>query len=668
MTVLPGPPTLYQAILDHPRRADHRLETLRVAVTGAADIPVELVRRIHEELPFSIVITGYGLTEAGTAAATSPEDDVETIATTVGRPRPGFELRIVGADGDVAAGEAGEVVVRGGSVMAGYLDDPEATALALSPEGWLRTGDLGVIDDAGCLRIVGRVKDMFIVGGFNAYPAEIENFLLRHPDIRQAAVIGIPDERLGEVGMAFVVTRAGTGSPAEIIEWSRAPDGQLQGPEGGGHRRRAPRQRHRQGDEGRPAPTGRRPPGRGGRVSADGAPGLTALAGLRVVELGVWVAAPSAAALLADWGADVIKVESPAGDPMRQVFGSLGIESDMPNPAFALDNRGKRSVSLDLRQAEGRQHLDDLLDTADVFISNLRPDSLDGLGLEPAATVARHPRLVYCSISGYGLRGDERDRPTYDIGAFWARSGLSVQMADSEGNPLNARGGIGDHITGLAALAGLLAAVLEQRATGRGRVVEVSLLRTGTYVLGWDLGLQMTLGKVARAESRDQNQAPLMNPYRAGDGRWFFFTGLEAARHIPAVCRALGHPELLDDPRFADASAIRRNRTEVIAILDQIVAEHPLDVWAARFDEEGVWWAPAQTPAEVVVDAQLLANDGIAEIDGGGGAGTQRSVNGPVSFSDVPDRRYAPVPRLGQHTAEVLGELAHPGGPPASGP
>ena len=113
------------------------------------------------------------------------------------------------------------MVVRGGSVMAGYLDDPEATALALSPEGWLRTGDLGVIDDAGCLRIVGRVKDMFIVGGFNAYPAEIENFLLRHPDIRQAAVIGIPDERLGEVGMAFVVTRTGTGSPAEIIEWSR---------------------------------------------------------------------------------------------------------------------------------------------------------------------------------------------------------------------------------------------------------------------------------------------------------------------------------------------------------------------------------------------------------------------------------------------------------------
>jgi len=171
--------------------------------------------------------------------------------------------------------------------------------------------------------------------------------------------------------------------------------------------------------------------------------GLSSFAGLRVVEMGVWVAAPSAAALLADWGADVIKVEAPAGDPMRQVFGSLGIESDMPNPAFALDNRGKRSVVLNLREDEDRRHMEDLLDTADVFISNLRPDSLDVLGLEPNATVARHQRLVYCSISGYGLRGEERDRPTYDIGAFWARSGLSVQMADAEGNPLNARGASG---------------------------------------------------------------------------------------------------------------------------------------------------------------------------------------------------------------------------------
>jgi HIP---CoA ligase len=221
VTVLPGPPTLYQSILDHPERDKRTLSTLRVAVTGAADIPVELVRRVLDELPFTTVITGYGLTEAGTAAATSPGDDVETIATTVGRPRPGFEVRVVGADGDVGVGVPGEVVLRGGSVMAHYLDDPEGTALTLSPEGWLRTGDIGIIDETGCLAIVGRLKDMFIVGGFNAYPAEIENFLLRHPDIRQAAVIGIPDQRLGEVGMAFVVTDPATASSSAIIEWCR---------------------------------------------------------------------------------------------------------------------------------------------------------------------------------------------------------------------------------------------------------------------------------------------------------------------------------------------------------------------------------------------------------------------------------------------------------------
>ncbi len=143
----------------------------------------------------------------------------------------------------------------------------------------------------------------------------------------------------------------------------------------------------------------------------------------------------------------------------------------MPNPAFALDNRGKRSVVLDLRRADDRERFEALLGTADVFLTNLRPDALDGLGLAPEATLSRHPRLVYCSVSGYGLRGEDRNRSAYDIGAFWARSGLAVQLADAEGVPLNARGGIGDHISGLAALGGLLAAVLEQRHTGRGRVV-----------------------------------------------------------------------------------------------------------------------------------------------------------------------------------------------------
>ena len=223
VTVLPGAPTLYQSILDHPDRPAYDLSSLRIAVTGAADIPVELIRRVVDELPFPSIITGYGLTEGGTATATSPDDDIETIATTVGRPRPSFDLRIVDDKGnDVERGEAGEVVLRGSSIMSGYLDDPDATAQTLSDDGWLRTGDLGVVDDRGCLRIVGRAKDMFIVGGFNAYPAEIENALLRHPDIQQAAVIGVADARLGEVGMAFVVMRPSVETTSDaIIGWAR---------------------------------------------------------------------------------------------------------------------------------------------------------------------------------------------------------------------------------------------------------------------------------------------------------------------------------------------------------------------------------------------------------------------------------------------------------------
>jgi acyl-CoA synthetase (AMP-forming)/AMP-acid ligase II len=223
ISVLPGPPTLYVSLLDHPDRHDRDLATLRVAVTGAADIPVELIRRVREELPFERVLTGYGLTEAGTVTGCKPDDDFEHIAATVGVPWPGFEVRTVGETGDdVATGEPGEVIVRGATVTRGYLDDPAATAAAIDADGWLHTGDLGTIDADGYLRIVGRIKDMFIVGGFNAYPAEIENLLLRHPRVAQVAVIGVPDDRLGEVAKAFVVLQDGPPiDPAAIITWAR---------------------------------------------------------------------------------------------------------------------------------------------------------------------------------------------------------------------------------------------------------------------------------------------------------------------------------------------------------------------------------------------------------------------------------------------------------------
>jgi acyl-CoA synthetase (AMP-forming)/AMP-acid ligase II len=209
ITMLPGPPTLYHSLLTVGDKS--KLSTLRAGVTGAADIPVELVHRIHGELPFETLMTGYGLTEAGNVTLSLPGDSFDDVATTAGVPCEGVEVQIA---------EDGEVLVRGYGVMEGYLDDPTATAQAIDGDGWLHTGDLGEFTESGRLRIVGRKKDMFIVGGFNAYPAEIEGFLLSHPAVAQAAVIGVPDERLGQVGKAFVV-RSGDLEDRELIDWCR---------------------------------------------------------------------------------------------------------------------------------------------------------------------------------------------------------------------------------------------------------------------------------------------------------------------------------------------------------------------------------------------------------------------------------------------------------------
>jgi len=214
ITVLPGPPTIYQSLLDHPDRGSFDLSTLRLAVTGAAVVPVALVERMQSELSFSTVLTAYGLTEAVVATMCRPDDSPETVAHTCGRPMADFELRL---------GEQDEVLLRGPNVMLGYLDDPDATAAAIDAEGWLHTGDVGRIDARGYLSITDRLKDMYICGGFNVYPAEIEQALARLPGVAESAVVGMADERLGEVGVAHVVTSPGFSLTSdEVIEFCRA--------------------------------------------------------------------------------------------------------------------------------------------------------------------------------------------------------------------------------------------------------------------------------------------------------------------------------------------------------------------------------------------------------------------------------------------------------------
>jgi acyl-CoA synthetase (AMP-forming)/AMP-acid ligase II len=210
ITVLPGAPTIYQMILDHPERGRRDLSSLRLAVTGAADVPVALVERMRRELNFEVVLTGYGLTEAVVATMCRPGDAAETVALTSGRAAAGFEVRIAGPDGGPApVNETGEILLRGPNLMLGYLDDPGATKTAIDADGWLHTGDVGRLDPAGYLAITGRLTDMYICGGFNVYPAEVEQVLARLDGVAESAVIGVPDPRLGEVGQAYLVTRPG---------------------------------------------------------------------------------------------------------------------------------------------------------------------------------------------------------------------------------------------------------------------------------------------------------------------------------------------------------------------------------------------------------------------------------------------------------------------------
>jgi crotonobetainyl-CoA:carnitine CoA-transferase CaiB-like acyl-CoA transferase len=382
--------------------------------------------------------------------------------------------------------------------------------------------------------------------------------------------------------------------------------------------------------------------------------GCAVLQNYRVIELGMWVAGPAAGGLLADWGADVVKVETPVGDPMRRLFQVIAGHGQPESPPFDLDNRGKRSIVVDLATAQGLEVLGRLLADADVFLTNLRPSAVEKLGLDPDTLLAAHPRLVYASVSGYGLAGAETGRAGYDVGAFWARSGIAELMAPGDTPPPGPRSGMGDHVTAITAVAGILAALLGRETTGKGQLVEVSLLRTGIYTVGWDLGIQARFGKLGSIRPRTTEMNPMCNSYCAGDGRWFWLLGVESDRLWPKLCAALERPDLRDDERFSSGRGRRHNAAELVASLDEIFSGYDRDELVERFDREDVWWAPANTPAEVFDDPQAIAAGAFVDVPEGAFGPAHRAVATPITFHGEPPRPTAPVPGLGEHTDEVL--------------
>jgi crotonobetainyl-CoA:carnitine CoA-transferase CaiB-like acyl-CoA transferase len=379
------------------------------------------------------------------------------------------------------------------------------------------------------------------------------------------------------------------------------------------------------------------------------------LDGLRVVEVAAWVAGPSAAGVLADWGADVIKVEPPGGDPQRRVFQAIGV-SVAAAPPFELDNRGKRSVVLDLRSDEGRAAMSRLLDTADVFITNFRLDALERLGLDHATLRAQYPRLVYAGVTGYGMEGPDRNRPGYDIGAFWARSSMAATHVPPGTMPIAVRSAVGDHATGITTVAGIMAALYERERTGEGRLVSTSLLRTGMYLMGWDLGIYLRFGRIQSTRPRERHTAPLLNCYQASDGAVFWLIGLEQDRHWPGLLAAIERPELADDPRFGSSPDRAKNSEALVAELDAVFRTRTRDEWAAAFDVHDVWWAPVNTIPDAIQDPQAIAAGAFVDMPVLDGEDPYRAVASPVDF-DGHGHPAGHVPAVGEHTAEVLAEL-----------
>ena len=381
------------------------------------------------------------------------------------------------------------------------------------------------------------------------------------------------------------------------------------------------------------------------------------LEGIRVIDMGMWVAGPAIGGILADWGAEVIKIEALGGDPMRKLFGALSGSKEQRCPPFDLYNRGKKSLSLDVNHDEGKALTQRLVATADVFITNMRPQFLQRVGLDHDSLLAQHPRLIYASLTAYGLEGPDKDAPGYDMAAFSGRSGIAERATPPGAAPPIFPGGMGDNVSAIALAGGIAAALFHRERTGEGQLVSTSLLRAGIYTLGMDVATRVGLGRIAAPLPRTKPQNPLMNLYQAGDGKWFWLVGAESDRHWPIVVQALGTPILENDERFATPRDRRRNAEALVAAIDAVFATQSRAEWATIFRDHDVWWAPVYSVEDLMSDPQVLAAGAFVEVPTQAGHPVPEGFNGvatPVDFSRTPARPGGPPPLVGAHADSLL--------------
>ncbi|MBK8959267.1 MAG: CoA transferase [Proteobacteria bacterium] len=385
---------------------------------------------------------------------------------------------------------------------------------------------------------------------------------------------------------------------------------------------------------------------------------MSLLSGVRVVEMGFWVAGPSAGGILADWGAEVLKLELPSGDPMRSIYGALSGSAETRCPPFDMHNRGKRSVAIDVNQPEGKALAMRLIADADIFITNMRPQYLKRAGLDHEQVLAAHPRLVYGILTGYGLDGPDKDAPGYDVAGFSSRGGVAGRATPPGGVPPVIPGGLGDNVTALALVAGLLGALWSRDRHGVGQLVSTSLMRTGIFCVSMEMSARLALGRVQSAPSRVKPPNPLMNSYCAADGKWLWLIGVEASRHWQPITTALGVPQVQDDERFKSTRDRHRNSAALVEIFDAAFARHTRDEWAAILRAHDVWWAPVNTFEDLLTDAQVQAAGAFVSMPTmGGGDDTQMTIATPVDFGATALAPLKAPPTIGADTDAVLGAL-----------
>jgi crotonobetainyl-CoA:carnitine CoA-transferase CaiB-like acyl-CoA transferase len=377
------------------------------------------------------------------------------------------------------------------------------------------------------------------------------------------------------------------------------------------------------------------------------------LAGIRVVELATYIAAPAAAGIMSDWGATVIKIEPPGGDPLRwlRAEGPGGC-----SPTFETINRGKQCITLDLATDLGREAIGRLIANADVFITNIRPAGLERAGLDWPSLKAINPQLVYASVTGYGLAGPDANTPAFDNAAFWARTGMADVTRPDGSDPFSMRQGSGDHSCALAAALGIMTALVARNLGGGGRLVEASLMRTASYVMGSDFSNHLRLGTAFPTMPRARATNPLNNFYKSSDGRWFFFMPRNAALDWPRICAAAAIPTVAEDPRFATPQERLANSAALIEKLDAAFGQLPFDAIAERFAAADIVWSPVQTLDEFIDDPQTAAAGCFVAVDDGAG-GSFRALAPPIRFDGGQPSLMRPVAAFGKDTASVLASL-----------